>query len=204
MSDILIPILGKTPLEWALEQDIEPGLILEFGVYQGKTISMIANKLPSYTVYGFDSFEGLPESWDRNDGGAYYKKGHFTTHKQLPDVPKNVILVAGLFDQTVPEFVKQHPSEKITFMHIDCDLYSSTRTVLFTLHPLIHNNTILVFDELINYPGYEKHELKALLEYIEWSNYKIEWLGTRSFFNPNPTHDLGKTNQSVACRIKTK
>src|SRR5215813_11465964 len=37
-------------------------LICEFGVYKGKTVNHIAS-LTSKTVFGFDSFEGLPEDW---------------------------------------------------------------------------------------------------------------------------------------------
>ena len=36
--------------------------VLEFGVYRGATIRQLRNSLPNeYKLYGFDSFEGLPE-----------------------------------------------------------------------------------------------------------------------------------------------
>ena len=42
----------------------DQGLILEFGVWSGKTINMIADNVgQSRQVHGFDSFEGLPEDW---------------------------------------------------------------------------------------------------------------------------------------------
>src|SRR3982750_4302069 len=54
-------------------------LICEFGVFRGGTINHIASRT-SKTVFGFDSFEGLPESWDQG-----LAKGHFSV-KQLPRV----------------------------------------------------------------------------------------------------------------------
>lgn len=40
---------------------IDNGLHLEFGVFKGKIINMIAESLPKKKIYGFDSFDGLPE-----------------------------------------------------------------------------------------------------------------------------------------------
>lgn len=40
-------------------------LVLEFGVWEGKSINVIAKLMPKYLVYGFDSFFGLEEDWSR-------------------------------------------------------------------------------------------------------------------------------------------
>lgn len=37
--------------------------VLEFGVFKGESINAISELLPSATIYGFDSFLGLPEDW---------------------------------------------------------------------------------------------------------------------------------------------
>jgi S-adenosyl-L-methionine methyltransferase len=50
-------------LEEAMKRrSIPEGLILEFGVYSGRTINHLAS-LTQQTIFGFDSFEGLPEDW---------------------------------------------------------------------------------------------------------------------------------------------
>ncbi len=67
-------------------------------------------------------------------------------------------------------------------MHIDCDLYSSTKTVLGLLKDRLRDGAILVFDEYFNYPGWEQHEYKAFLEFIDQSGFKFEYLGC------NPRH----------------
>ena len=68
--------------EFAIDNiSIKDGLVLEFGVYTGYTINFISKKLNEYNVYGFDSFEGLPEFW--RDG---FDKGCFGMNN-LPSVP---------------------------------------------------------------------------------------------------------------------
>jgi len=42
----------------ALDPTLDDGLVLEFGVYFGKTLRMIASRLPDATVHGFDTFTG--------------------------------------------------------------------------------------------------------------------------------------------------
>jgi len=74
-------------IRFAVGQACIPGTYLEFGVYQGNSINFIADLIKPERVYGFDSFKGLPEDWERGD--TVYKKGHFTLDK-LPTVRDNV------------------------------------------------------------------------------------------------------------------
>ena len=105
-----------------------PGLYLEFGVYQGATINLIASETES-AVHGFDSFEGLPEFWrDAYDKGTFQIAG-------LPAVNSNVTLHKGWFSDTLPLFLDKH-CESVSFLHVDCDLYSSTQTVFSSLAEL--------------------------------------------------------------------
>jgi hypothetical protein len=76
------------------------GLYLEFGVFSGRTINHIARQADQ-AVYGFDSFEGLPERW-RHTWGA----GHFKMTK-LPRVVQNVTVIKGWFNKTLRNFSKQ-------------------------------------------------------------------------------------------------
>jgi hypothetical protein len=166
-------------------------LWLEFGVATGKTINIIS----SYTenkVYGFDSFEGLPEKW--RDG---FDKGAFNMNGNLPIVNSNVELIKGYFSETLPEFLKSQ-NKKISFLHIDCDLYSSTKFVLDNVKDYIENGCIIVFDELVNYEGFdgETGELLALYEFIQNNNIKYEWIGM------NGTLGLKNScHENVAMRI---
>lgn len=119
------------------------GMILEFGVGRGTSIREIGKVVPDRIVYGFDSFEGLPEDWV----WVGLPRG---THKQSepPDVPNNVELVVGLFQDTLKNFLRNH-TEEAAFIHLDADLYSSTKYTLFTLgkHNRIAPGTVIQFDE---------------------------------------------------------
>ncbi|PWV51531.1 class I SAM-dependent methyltransferase [Chitinophaga sp. S165] len=148
---------------------IPDGLILEFGVFSGKTINHIAEKLPGHQVYGFDSFEGLPEFW--RDG---YEKGHFAV-TELPQVAANVTLVKGWFDQTLPDFKAKNDSA-LAYLHVDCDLYSSAKTIFDMLKDNIVAGTVIVFDEYFNYPGWMEGEFKAFHEFLAETGKEYKYL----------------------------
>jgi hypothetical protein len=134
------------------------GLFLEFGVATGQTISQIA-ALSQGQVFGFDSFEGLPEPWRTG-----FPRGCFSG--EIPQVPDNVTLVKGWFSETLPKFIQEH-NERVAFLHVDCDLYSSTKCIFDFLHPHIGPGSVIVFDEYFNYPGWQNHEHKAFMELID-------------------------------------
>jgi hypothetical protein len=145
------------------------GLYCEFGVASGTTINYIALKCHK-TIHGFDSFEGLPETWRTG-----LPKGHFAISR-LPDVRANVKLHKGWFNETLPVWAKANPGP-IAFMHLDADLYSSTKTVFDILGDQIVAGTVLQFDEYFNYPGWQDGEYKAFKEFVQARHVKFEYLG---------------------------
>lgn len=149
----------------------DDGLYLEFGVYKGDSINRLAALKPEATFYGFDSFVGLPETWTL---GA--KTGAFDVGGRLPPVLGNVKLIKGFFEETLEGFLSARRGETITFMHIDCDLYSATRTVLRQARGLLAPGSIIVFDEFINYPDWQNGEYKAFMEFVAEANVKFEYL----------------------------
>jgi predicted O-methyltransferase YrrM len=146
-------------LEYALT--LRPkGMMMEFGVFRGATIRLIAGRCPKEKIYGFDSFEGLPEKWvgSRNTNTTMDRSG------QLPQVPANVELVKGLFGDTLPGFLATH-NEPVGFVHIDCDIYSSTREVFRIIGSRLVPGCVIVFDEFFGYHGFKEHEYKAFGEF---------------------------------------
>ena len=167
-------------LSYALNLVTQKGPILEFGVYQGTTINLISSMFPKKIIYGFDSFEGLPEDWITDDKDITWAKGHFAVDV-LPKVNKNVTLIKGWFNDTLPEWIeKSKKSTNISFLHIDCDLYSSTNTVLSLLNNKIASGTIIVFDELYHFGNPKKYsnwhngEYKALTEWMKTFDREVE------------------------------
>jgi len=144
-------------LEFALSKSESSGVGLEFGVYSGRTLKVIINKFPGRT-FGFDSFDGLPEYW--RDG---FPEGTFKL-KEIPEI-EDALIVDGLFQDTLEPFLKEL-SDTISFLHLDADLYSSTNYVLMKLNEFIKPGCIILFDEFMNYPGFENHEYLA---FTEWS-----------------------------------
>lgn len=146
------------------------GLWLEFGVYRGETINYIAGKT-NENIFGFDSFQGLPEFW--RDG---FEAGHFSV-SQLPPVARNVELIKGWFNETLPPFMSQRRGDIISLIHVDCDLYSSTKTIFEKCGDHIKEGTVIVFDEYFNYPGWQHGEYKAFKEFIASHGLGYEYIG---------------------------
>ncbi len=154
-------------LERALSMvTVKDGVYAEFGVFKGETLAFVADRVDS-VVYGFDSFKGLSEDWFVD-----VKKGHFDLGGKPPAIrttQENIRLVNGYFADTIPEFRKA-VSGPFAFLHIDCDLYDSTKAILDGLGDRIVPGTVIVFDEYLNYPGWQNHEFKAFQEFCAASN----------------------------------
>ncbi|MEG0834608.1 MAG: TylF/MycF/NovP-related O-methyltransferase [Anaerovoracaceae bacterium] len=155
-------------IEYVISQANENPLVVECGVYNGTTINIMAEKRPNAVLYGFDSFEGLPEDWN----GYILEEGHFAVTK-MPSVQQNVHLIKGWFSETLPVFVTEHENQYIDVLHIDSDIYSSAATALESLKVMIKRGTIIVFDEYFNYPGWKNHEYKAFQEFSQ--RYMMEY-----------------------------
>jgi Macrocin-O-methyltransferase (TylF) len=150
------------------------GLVLEFGVHNGNTITMIANTFPQ-PVCGFDSFQGLPEHWT-----GTHRTGRFSTEgKPPPNLPDNVSLEIGLFQDTIDGFLDRNP-EPIKFMHVDSDLYSSAKFVLEATASRIVPGTVILFNDFFNYPGWEDGEAKAWRIFTEQYKVEFEYIGWAS------------------------
>jgi predicted O-methyltransferase YrrM len=148
----------ESTLRHGLEIAPRGGMALEFGVFQGRSLRIIAAARPGGEVYGFDSFAGLPE-----DYRSHVRAGAFAVDER-PDVP-GADLVVGWFDDTLPRFLVEHPGP-VDFLHVDGDLYSSAVTVLKLVGPRLHAGSVIVFDEFFNFPGWEDHEFRAWQEHL--------------------------------------
>lgn len=172
-------------LDYACLQIPDNKWVLEFGVFTALTTNCLAKNLCNKTIYGFDSFEGLPEDWFINNNEKATRivkrpKGHFAL-KELPKVENNVILVKGFFDASLPTWLESHTPDPIALLHIDCDLYSSTKTVFDLLNNCIKPGAIIVFDDFYPwgrhpYDLWQEGEYLALKEWVEQYNRSFEIL----------------------------
>jgi predicted O-methyltransferase YrrM len=156
------------------------GLYLEFGVGRGKSMRWIASQV-SGAIHGFDSFEGIQEYWNGNPVGSF-------AQKNLPKVPDNVEFHVGYFDATLPGFLEKH-ADPVAFLHVDCDLYSSTVTILEALGNRLQPGAIVLFDEYYNFHRWQEHEFKAFQEFVACVGLKYEYIA------------FSVTGQQVAIRV---
>jgi hypothetical protein len=148
---------------------------MEFGVREGNSLGWVLDKIPDQVMHGFDSWEGLPESW--NVGTEEFKQGSMAV--PMPSFPNNQVhLWKGWFDDTIDPWKEKHLGD-IAYLHIDSDLYSSAKTVLTKLNDRIVPGTLIVFDELANFrlsgkmKFWWQHEWKALCEWLKENDREV-------------------------------
>jgi hypothetical protein len=130
------------------------GDVVECGVGRGRSLVTLARAVelhaPDKEVYGFDSFEGFPPVAAEDIGAAVSAVGeHYDAWddvsqmaiEMLLDAPAH--LVKGFFSETIPERLP----ERIALLHVDCDLYESTRQVLVHGLPRLASGGTVIFDE---------------------------------------------------------
>jgi hypothetical protein len=141
----------------------------EFGVGEGETFDWFASRKPrGNRLFGFDSFAGIPEAW------ASYPAGQWQAAPYMPNRP-DVTIAAGEFrDSLTPDVVAG--IGPIGLLHIDCDLYSSTKTVFDRIGELIVPGTVIILDEMYHYVGWEAHEARAFTELMVAEKLEVEYL----------------------------
>lgn len=159
---------APTLLSFALSQVTVQGCYLEFGVASGRSINHIARQVGT-TVHGFDSFEGLPEDWHTG-----FERGAFA--QRPPAVSENVTLHVGWFNETLPTFLENN-RDSVAFLHVDCDLYSSTHDIFTFLGERIVCGTVIVFDEYLNHPTWRQDEYRAFKEFVDTRRVRYRYLG---------------------------
>ena len=146
----------------------DDSLLLEFGVFQGVSINFFAKLCKNFHFYGFDSFEGLPYDWP----GTHIPAGRCNLNGIEPKVLDNVTLITGRIEDTLSKFLEKHPDKKVFFTHIDTDIYQTAKEILTKILPRLVPGTIILFDELISYPGWRQGGYKALNEVLPRNSYK--------------------------------
>ena len=143
---------------------------IEFGVAQGYSFKWWINNIKDKDskFVGFDTFTGLPEDW------GYFKKGDMSAKDSFPDVnDKRSKFVKGVFQETLPSFLKGFDTDLRKVIHMDADIYSSTLFALTMIGPFLRKDDILIFDEF-NVP---LHEFKAFTEFISSYYVKVKVIG---------------------------
>ena len=148
------------------------GYWCEFGVREGRSLGWLIDQYPQQIIHAFDSWQGLPEDWNHGTG----KVADMSCTP--PEVPKHIKLHKGWFKDTLPNWKQQHKGP-IAFLHMDADIYSSTKEVLMSLNDQIVSGTVITFDEFCNFrlsgkmSKWQEHEFKALVEWLNECQRKV-------------------------------
>jgi hypothetical protein len=153
-----------------------PGVICEFGVQYGATLSTLTNLRSIYEpfnysrrIYGFDTFKGLLQTSVvdgklATDGDYAVTNGFESTLEEIlylleADSPMSHIkkfeLIKGDATQTVDHWLKDNPHVVISMCIFDMDIYAPTKNVLEKIISRLTKGSILVFDEINHdlFPG---------------------------------------------------
>jgi hypothetical protein len=137
------------------------GDYMEFGCAGGSTFGL-AYRYAARTghparLWAVDSFQGLPRSNDPRDSHPLWQEGYFNTSLDefieicaMRGIPRSRFeTVQGFYADTLspssPAF-GQLP-KNIAFAFIDCDLYTSTKSVLDFLAPRLKHGMLIAFDD---------------------------------------------------------
>jgi hypothetical protein len=144
----------------------------EFGVRQGRSLKWLIEEYPHQVIHAFDSWEGLPEDWNHGTG----KVADMSCDP--PTVPGHIQLHKGWFKDTLPTW-KLANTGPIAFLHMDADIYSSTKEVLLSLDKQIVPGTVITFDEFCNFrlsgkmSKWQDQEFLALVEWMDECERKV-------------------------------
>ncbi len=158
------------------------GDYVEFGSHGGTTFLFAHDEIKrgrkGRKLWAFDSFAGLPEQSGELDYHPGWKKGKMATpvdgfvalcrQRGIPDHAYNI--VPGFYEDTLTDTSDADaklPSD-IALAYVDCDLYSSTKTVLEFLQPRLKHGMIVAFDDYFCFSDRTvSGERKAFLDIFE-------------------------------------
>lgn len=123
---------------------LQEGDFAEFGVFMGGSLELIAGIAKNKTVYGFDSFEGLPKpsEYDTHKEGDFKDVNFDFLLKYFKD--KNVVLIKGWSPNIFNPFLLTY---KFAFVHIDVDLYNSVMDACNFFYPRMVKGGIMLLDD---------------------------------------------------------
>jgi len=164
-----------------------PGHVVECGVYKGASMIRFATfreilESPfSRKIIGFDAFGEFPKQDEDNDAKFIEKfegdGGFGISEDELADVFKykniqNIELVKGDVNDTIPQYLIEHPELKVSLLHIDVDVYQPSVTILENLFDKVVKGGLIVLDDYATVAG----ETRAVDEFLEGKNLIIEKL----------------------------
>jgi len=158
------------------------GDFVECGIFRGGNIIIMSQLLEKYklekNIYAYDTFEGMPlpgkEDVDLRGNSSIDKFLQFKNnqnegsqwcycdindvknniHKFNKEYLKKIFFIKGRVEETLQD-MKNLP-KKISLLRLDTDFYSSTKTELNILYPLLQKKGVLIIDDYGHFKGAKK------------------------------------------------
>jgi O-methyltransferase len=129
----------------------------------------------SMRFVAFDSFQGLPEPTDGDTYTGVFTKGALGSsesefRRNVRDAgvhESKIVIVPGFFDCTLNgETIERTRLRTAAIVHVDCDLYESTRSVLQFVTPLLVDGSVIIFDDWFQFRG--RSDMGERRAFSEW------------------------------------
>jgi O-methyltransferase len=171
-------------------KDGVPGDFIETGIWRGGSVILMRAILKAYgvtdrTVFGADSFEGLPKpdaaNYPADKGDLHWvsKELAISLEQVRANVNRYRLLdgqvqfLKGWFKDTLPAA----PIERLAVARLDGDMYESTMTAIEALYPKLQPGGFLIVDDYGAVPGCRqaiedyrgRHSITEVIETIDWT-----------------------------------
>ena len=171
------------------------GIIVEFGVRWGQTLSVMAALRGIFEpfnrhrkIVGFDTFAGFRGFGEKDGPLCKSTDGSFSVSPDYDVYLGQILalqealnpishlkkheLIKGDARQTVPRYFQDHPETIVSLAIFDFDIYEPTKAAMEAVRPHLCKGSVLVFDELCDdiFPG----ETLALKEVFGLDNVRIQ------------------------------
>ena len=168
----------------------------EFGSWGGITFGLAYHEARRHghpaRLWAFDSFQGFPEpgsadehpEWQEGKMAISLERFHAVCAER--GIPRDAYTaVPGFYEDTLAPAGPEDEPKNIALAYVDCDLYSSTKTVLEFLRPRLKHGMIVAFDDYFCWSATQMAgERRAMLELVaadpswEWVPYvQYGWHG---------------------------
>ena len=128
------------------------GDMAEVGVFEGGSARVILEAENNKILHLFDTFEGLPEVSEHDS--KWFSKGQYygpveVVEKNLAGLP-NYELHKGIFPVETGGAIRD---KKFSFVHLDVDIYSSTKDAIEFFYPRISRGGVLISHDYVSAEG---------------------------------------------------
>ncbi|MBI77848.1 MAG: dTDP-6-deoxy-L-hexose 3-O-methyltransferase [Rhodospirillaceae bacterium] len=165
------------------------GEIIECGVFKGSSLmqfiklrSIIETPF-SRKIIAFDTFGEFPcanyngdkkvlDSFIKEAGNNSISEGKILQKLKDLKIEDNIELIKGNLLDTAHTYLCKNPGLKISLLHIDVDLYESTKCVLENFFPYVVKGGVVILDDYGAFPGANK----AIDEYFDKNSIAIKQL----------------------------